>query len=230
MSVALRALAIGFAALVSTTAASANCGKGNFSGAYIGAAAGYAGLSNQMDTFNVATQKGDGTSAMIGGFTGYNIQCGSIVMGGEADLSYLGAKRDFYVSSVNTTFSSSTDWAGSVRGRLGVTLHPNMLLYGTAGWAYTNRKHSFNDPDTPLSDSKTSTVSSFIWGGGVEIMNQNRWSLRGEILYTDLGSDNNTYTTGLGTTYVNWKDSYVTARIGLSIKLGDRERDYVPMK
>src|SRR5476649_520170 len=79
---------------------------------------------------------------LAGAQAGYNWQRGSVVYGLEADISGTGLK-----STMNTTLqslfvppptaftTSSIDWYGTVRGRLGWATGP-VMFYGTGGLAY----------------------------------------------------------------------------------------------
>ena len=71
-------------------------------------------------------------------------------------------------------------------------------------------------------------------GGGVEFLRHERWLLRAEALYVDLGSEKQDYTIttciGVCTTSVDWKDSFWTARVGLSYKFGGHAEHHESMK
>jgi outer membrane immunogenic protein len=79
-----------------------------------------------------------------------------------------------------------------VRGRLGVTVTPDPLLYGTGGLAYGKVDASANwfqfvDEQTPASVSKTKV--GWTAGAGAEWMFAGNWSAKLEYLYVELGSD-----------------------------------------
>ena len=106
--------------------------------------------------------------------------------------------------------SASTDWLGTVRGRLGYLFTPTMLVYGTGGLAYggvnASAVHSaifqgsianlnppyagFNGVTTlatvPGAGHSSSTRVGWTAGGGVEWMFAPNWSLKGEALYYQL--------------------------------------------
>lgn len=88
-----------------------------------------------------------------------------------------------------------TPWFGSLRGRLGFSPTPSLLLYGTGGLAYGSIKVEANanfipggygDEQYPSAISVTRT--GWIAGGGAEWAPKQNWSVKLEYLYYDLGS------------------------------------------
>jgi outer membrane immunogenic protein len=164
-------------------------------------------------------------SNVIGGVqAGYNWQWSSLVAGIEADFQGVGRHGSLGGSGValvgpgsgatgtpdTTTFTGSTslDYFGTLRARLGVTATPAFLLYATGGLAYGRVSTSagfttVNNvyPGIGLSStwgaagSTASTRTGWTVGGGLEWMFAPRWSVKGEYLFYDLGS----VTYGLGT-------------------------------
>jgi outer membrane immunogenic protein len=152
-----------------------------------------------------------------GGQIGYNYQfANSFVVGIEADIQ--GVAGASHTSSLaqsgvvpgsigiggvpvgaSSVITSSRDihYLGTVRGRLGFTLTPTFLVYGTGGLAYggvsssTNVTETLGFPDTPtpfdtfgnLSNSRVGWTA----GGGFEWLFAPNWSLKVEYLYYDLG-------------------------------------------
>ena len=94
---------------------------------------------------------GHPSSFTAGGFAGYRVQFGVLVVGIEGDLAWKRATTSYVQSGVtplyvNETFTGSMTqgWDGSVRGRLGVLLIPSLLAYGTGGLAFGNVSGSFS--------------------------------------------------------------------------------------
>jgi outer membrane immunogenic protein len=87
-------------------------------------------------------------SGAVGGFeAGYNWQWSNWLLGVEADFSLAGMNGRASGTSIasnavtppvtqTTTAEQSTDWYGTVRGRAGWLATPNLLLFGTGGFAY----------------------------------------------------------------------------------------------
>jgi len=163
-----------------------------------------------------------------GGQVGYNYQLQQkFVVGIEADIQGAGIGNSggftgagvngTTVSGVNfsansagqTSISSSVNWLGTVRGRLGYLLTPTLLAYGTGGLSYGGVKSSLSsnvytsyigspNPDllfegsqTYIGNSATSqTLVGWNVGGGFEWMFTPNWSLKGEAIYWNLGNVN----------------------------------------
>jgi len=186
----------------------------NWSGFYIGGNLGY-GWGNGNTDFSFLLPLANGLNSLgvrstgvIGGAqAGYNWQMGSLVTGLEADIQGSGIKGS--ASAVPTLSTGQVavgnlmssepklSWFGTVRGRLGVTVTPELLLYGTGGLAYghLNASANYSQPDdvstrndvAPASISKTKV--GWTAGAGAEWMFAHDWSAKLEYLYLDLGSD-----------------------------------------
>jgi outer membrane immunogenic protein len=150
-----------------------------------------------------------------GGQIGYNYQFSPwLVVGVEADIqasdiSSRGAVGAGVVGDpvfgshmLSVNASHYLDWWGTVRGRLGLTMPswPNLMVYGTGGFAYggVNRTVSVVDAfpggfgSITGSDIYDNTSTGWTAGGGVEWtpMSLPTWSVKVEYLYTDLGAAN----------------------------------------
>ena len=103
------------------------------------------------------------------------------------------------MQSVNST--KKVDWFGTVRGRVGFTLPsmPNLMVYGTGGFAYGQVVHNAGFADNFLGLRRISSVGHGYYdntkvgwaaGGGLEWSPSMfpAWSLKAEYLYVDLGS------------------------------------------
>jgi outer membrane immunogenic protein len=146
-----------------------------------------------------------------GGQIGYNWQMGMFVWGVETDLQWANIQGDKsivntqvpFVGQVVTTSgagSQKIDWLGTLRGRLGWTPTPPVLLYATGGLAYGQVKTDVSfagqittPPPGPTFSGATATSNDktragWTMGGGVEWMFAPQWSIKGEYLYYDLGT------------------------------------------
>jgi outer membrane immunogenic protein len=79
-----------------------------------------------------------------------------------------------------------------LRGRVGVVITPDLMVYATGGLAVTRLtvSNSFSDSFPPgaienASESKLKT--GWTVGGGLEWALTNNWSVKGEYLYVDFG-------------------------------------------
>ncbi len=105
---------------------------------------------------------------------------------------------------VNTTLYSTSNasrnisFIETVRGRVGYLVQPNLLAYGTAGFAYGGTSLRYNgyqtvaEPPTteygPGASSHSQVNVGWTAGGGLEWMLSGNWSVKAEYLYYDLGT------------------------------------------
>jgi len=189
----------------------------NWTGPYIGVHMGY-GWGNADTSFsprpsaaqfaNMApTTLNPDPSGVVGGLqAGYNYQMGCFVVGLEADFSGSGMSGTQTVSPIiqnngvpwpGAGFLRShqeTNWYGTVRPRLGYTVMPTLLLYGTGGLAYGDVTYSANSDFRPSGAafypaSFSKTKVGWAAGGGVEYALMKNWTVKVEYLYMDLGSE-----------------------------------------
>ncbi len=89
------------------------------------------------------------SSFTTGGFLGYNMQFGAIVIGVEGDIMYKDAEssvsqrtetlfypNNYFLREDEFQGTLKQGWNGSVRGRIGVLVMPTVLVYGTGGLAF----------------------------------------------------------------------------------------------
>ena len=101
--------------------------------------------------------------------------------------------------------TKAVDWFGTVRGRVGFTLPsiPNLMIYGTGGFAYGQVIHNVGFADNFAGAAAAGfaggavghgysddTRTGWTAGGGVEWSPIPNWSVKAEYLYVDLGSTN----------------------------------------
>jgi outer membrane immunogenic protein len=140
---------------------------------------------------------------MGGAQVGYNWQMSSFLAGIEADIQGSGVKGSFTDAFNFPVIEQRLSWFGTLRGRIGVTVTPEFLIYGTGGLAFGRVEESGDQPsrkasgvvaiDFPGNLSKTTT--GWAAGAGGEWMFARSWSAKIEYLHFDLG---NTSVIGLG--------------------------------
>lgn len=194
----------------------------NWSGFYVGGnVGGHWGSDSDPAVFGVNDWFGGGadTSAAAnawphtlkpsgfagGGQVGYNWQISNFVFGAEADIFGLTG-----TSSRNVTFplnggtgasfvgdSASVKWMATLRARGGLAFD-RVLLYVTGGAAFSNWSinHTYSDTvgATPTNVTNSTTRTGWTVGAGLEYALTNNWTLRGEYLYADFGTFNNSLT------------------------------------
>jgi outer membrane immunogenic protein len=204
-------------------------GNGNVTNIALG------GLNSSFDFADSNTARPNGVIG--GGQIGYNYQISpKWVLGFEADIQGSGQRgsglfADTFVAPICfllgatclgttpfigaalTSYESKIDWFGTVRGRVGLLLTDQLLVYGTGGLAYGEVEVSGNTnlsalivspfggsplpfmPNTGAFGASKTNVG-FSVGGGVEgnfsYWLPAKWTWKLEYLYIDLGSLNAT--------------------------------------
>ena len=158
-------------------------------------------------------------------------------------MGHIGDTVPFNVPAfpVTGTLAESLDWFGTVRGRIGGTVIPTLLLYATGGLAYgevgvTNTVGGNNI--TGLQGVNGSTITPFVggtsnstlkvgWtvGAGVEGVISGNWTAKLEYLYVDLGNVSGSFATSLiapsGSLATSSYSSHITdniLRVGVNYK------------
>ena len=170
------------APLMLAPAATANPLSPIWTGIYVGAHGGASWAD--VDVANIGAF--DTTRAALGGHAGYNVALGKFVVGIEADASHAGTSTDLALAGGGTA-TVETDWAGTVRGRLGLAVGP-ALFYATAGWAWTNVQLTEISAAGTRSSSST-TFDGVVYGIGVDAFVLPAISVRLEALRTDYRSE-----------------------------------------
>ena len=157
---------------------------------------------------------------IFGGTAGYNWQTGAVVLGVETDFSgnWLKASSSatlpypVFPASFSVVRTLQTDWLYTLRGCVGFTATPQVLLYGsraargTGGLAVANIRYSTTYTDTAgfsaFDNLSTSTTrAGWTVGAGVEYAFGFNWSAKVEYLYSDFGGISGTSSfvpTGIG--------------------------------
>lgn len=114
--------------------------------------------------------------------------------------------------ATSVTGSQQLNYLGTLRGRFGYFIAPNLLAYGTGGLAYggastyvTSIQNSYGtiySNGSPIASasiaaqgqgSNSTSLVGWTAGGGLEWMFSSNWSLKAEYLYYDLGTVNGTF-------------------------------------
>src|ERR1043166_5491376 len=176
-----------------------------WTGFYVGANAG-GGIGNAGSDFSVAgttfaSVDNSLTGAVAGGQVGYNLQSGPLVYGLEADIQFSSAQGPLSAPcaaglcglALTANYSQEVSWFGTVRGRVGYA-SAGWLLYATGGYAYGQLTTDANAsaPGASATFSANDFVDGWTAGGGIEVQLAQRWSVKGEYLYADLGRANHT--------------------------------------
>lgn len=127
--------------------------KSPFSGAYIGAHAGYSQLTDESDF------KGWNGGA----HAGYAAAIGAMIVGAEIDGTLSAA--NFRETADEVSIRVANDWIMSLRGKLGYEVG-NVMPYVTAGVAWARFTGSATDGETTATMGETTRL--WVVGGGID--------------------------------------------------------------
>ena len=223
-------------------------------------------------TLNSASNKFKMDGVVGGGQIGYNWQRDRWVFGLEADIQatgqagngsavcaggtatvlnsacavgHIGDTVPFNVPAFPVTgaIAESLDWFGTVRGRIGGTVIPTLLVYATGGLAYgevgvtnTVGGNNITGPQgvngstvTPFVGGTSNSTLKVGWtvGAGVEGVISGNWTAKLEYLYIDLGNVSGSFATSLiapsGALATSSYSSHITdniVRVGVNYRFG----------
>jgi outer membrane immunogenic protein len=229
----------------------------SWSGAYVGLNLGYGwGRSSDSATLGAPSLFTDTANLTMngilgGGQAGFNVQISNWVFGAEGDFqgtnqtashsftcpagtcsSVLVGVGPVFVPgpAVAVTTGQQLDFFGTVRGRAGIAVIPEVLFYATGGLAYGQVDTTSNIAGAVRQQNYD---AGWVVGAGIEGAFGGGWSVRLEYLYLDLGNLSGVFTsavlaTGGATTLVQGFNSRVTdniVRIGVNYKFSG---PYIP--
>lgn len=189
--------------------------------------------ANYIPTYNTPWANQE-TSFAAGFSAGYNWQFDSLVVGVEGDFNWRGAEKNGSDvtpgrvtpgSFIYKDFSTSGDWFGTVRARLGFAAD-RLLVYGTGGFAFGDSSASvqYNTTLYQFTGSESATRTGYAVGGGAEYAVAPNWTLKAEYLYVDLGTVDSAMTNGATnplqtfTMSSSYSDSFQVLRAGINYK------------
>jgi outer membrane immunogenic protein len=185
----------------------------------------------------------DVTAFRFGGYAGYNYQIARAVFGVEGDLAGVSRSEKSFMGFPGTLSSLfpddpdrssvKTGWDGSIRGRAGFLIAPNVLIYGTAGVAFQQVEVAAScvDVTAPVpglfcgggnhAESVSKVLTAATFGGGIEAMFARNWLARADYRYADFGTINHAFFTNAPFDLLNTSTKLQTHTfaLGLAYKL-----------
>jgi len=167
----------------------------NWTGFYIGAEGGWGKARAEQTNLNSGVTLGfyDQGGGLAGGTAGYNAQMGVWILGVETDLAWariFGEETDCGPKR-NQICPTETRAFGTVRGRVGLAVSNNTMLFVAGGLAY-GEIHAFKQQAVVTGGTSWRTGPTI--GGGVETMVARNWSVKLEYLYANFPGAGTTYT------------------------------------
>ena len=179
----------------------------NWTGFYVGGHVGGASSKSDFaDVFNPLTGTAyitvggtdrftaNRSGLVAGAQAGYNWQISSIVLGVEGDLGYLGGDgRQISVApgaNGEIVGEARGGLYASFRGRVGVAFD-RLLVFATGGVIGVNTGARVTDQFAPttLLTNRQGFRAGWTVGGGLEYTITNKWTLKADYLYYDLGTE-----------------------------------------
>lgn len=197
-----------------------------WTGAYLGAQAGYGWGDADYHYDPVSSRIGLDFDGFVGGITaGYNRQYGEVVIGGEIDISY--ADFEDFVHPTGHGFANDApclrqgcsleiSWFGTARAKLGYAMD-TIMPFVTGGFSFAAVEGRF-DPGACLCKIDD---AAFGWaiGGGLEWAFEERWSVKAEYLYVDLGEPDIDGTADISDDVSTSPFDFSVVRLGVNYRL-----------
>jgi outer membrane immunogenic protein len=179
----------------------------SWTGCYLGGNVGGAWQRNYtVDVTVVPTfdTGGDNASSVVGGVqVGCDYQlASSLVIGVQGMFDWTGIKASHPPAPLATEILGlNTKSVGTLTGRIGYIVWPQILLYFKGGAAWAGIDYSDVDPagNNPYAGQASVTRSGWTVGAGAEYALLPNWSVFAEYDYIDLGSRNVSLTYNCGT-------------------------------
>ena len=186
----------------------------DWSGFYAGAQLGYAWGGADAEDVTDGDSFAYDPSGWVGGLhLGHNWQWDAFVAGLEGDVELAGVDDADEEDGVEV--SSEADWQGSVRARLGGSFG-NILVYGTAGAAYSDINNGVASEATSATDSFDNGRWGWTAGAGLEVGMTQNISLRAEYRYSDFGTETVASDDAVPGDAFDFDESWHSLRLGAS--------------
>jgi opacity protein-like surface antigen len=174
----------------------------DWTGFYIGGHGEFSRSSTDGSTINLAT--GATASPVNGSLPNWHggIQLGfdymmpsRVLLGVEADVTSGGTKITTTTDAFGTASKQATVFdSETVRGRLGYAFN-NVLLYGTAGWAWSSNQYvrtqltgTLNNATAGADEAVNKYRSGWTAGAGISVASAQNWNVFAEYRFTSFGS------------------------------------------
>lgn len=169
--------------------------QANWSGFYLGL---QAGLARSTDThsdldywyFNHTNIERSSNAPAFGIKAGYDQSFGSVIAGVVSEVSTGNFKAGKEVSPLDPSYNirSQANFLGSLRGKLGVGVS-DIALYATAGVAFSNTKHKYNETDGSGEHYNSSgKTTGWVVGLGADYAINSKTSVGLELSHYNFGS------------------------------------------
>lgn len=176
-------------------------------------------LNNWCVAFDCTINPTKNATGVTGGVQiGYNFQNGAWVYGVEADINLSSAQDKKTTTSTIYTWTTKTglEALSTARLRLGYSFLPQTMIYATGGLAVGKVRDTFQGDTGYAWSSSINWKAGWTLGGGLEQKLAGAWSLKGEVLFYNLGHEDLVSTGGGAAVGFNDHITGTVARIGLN--------------
>jgi opacity protein-like surface antigen len=152
-----------------------------WTGIYAGASAGYSWSGSQFQDFIGDSHSLNADEFLFSPTAGADVQLGNMVAGLQVEGTWSHLRAAWESQSL-----LASDWQWYVGGRVGVLPMPDLLVYASLGWTWEQGKLTF-----PAFAQVTSfrDLNGLTYGGGVERMLGNGWSVRADYKHVQYGNE-----------------------------------------
>ncbi|MEM8685829.1 MAG: outer membrane beta-barrel protein [Pseudomonadota bacterium] len=218
--------------LAGPSIAAAQSAENYFHGFYFGGTVGggeaiYEGFQDPTVSSEAVFASDLNLDGIIGAIhTGFNYQIDSLfgdgtdlLVGVEGDVAFTDF-RDRTISESSAVLIGDVDLLASIRARLGIVINEQILVFATAGIAFTDATWTSITASGTAGSAKFNDVGGVV-GGGAEFALNRVVSLRGEALYYffDDRRDTSGLPNGVAGDFGKFDDAFI-ARAGISVNLG----------
>jgi high affinity Mn2+ porin len=174
----------------------------DWTGFYVGGYGEYSWANTNGSAVNLATGApatavaGNPPSCHGGIQLGFDYMMPSrLLVGVAADVTSGGTRTTAVTNSFGTSANQTTVFdSETIRGRVGYAFD-NVLLYGTAGWAWSSNQYvrtqltgTLNNATAGADEAVNTYLSGWTAGAGVSVAVAQNWNVFAEYRYTDFGT------------------------------------------
>jgi outer membrane immunogenic protein len=166
----------------------------DWTGAYIGAFAGYGWSTHEYSAVGLGSLSANGNGFEGGVRAGYDYDLGGVVLGAYGDIAAASIEATVPAGGLGT-MTSTVDWIGTVQAKLGAPISDSLLIYAHGGYAYGHATQNISAGGGVIA-SLDESHNGWTVGAGLEYAVSDHLSLTGDYSFYDFGSA--TIATGLG--------------------------------
>ena len=159
-----------------------------------------------FDPANPASGRVNVDGGLAGATLGANVQSGHFLFGVEGDWMWSAIRGNQNIPFTGalapggTILDSKVNWLATASGRAGFVIADKLLLFGKAGVAVADERHSLNqtvsNPTGAVSLSGSAVHTGIVVGAGAEYALGGNWSIKAEYDYIKMSDQ---AFTGVGT-------------------------------